>query len=160
MRYCVVMGQQYNIPRACHWMQLNTPANLTLYSLDTHFDVSTLDSFENIVGKGEIASNEQFLLFPQCFPLNQITVSPICPYFWHHTLICHWNPKIGIWGKGLTSIFYQKRGAIHLQNFHTKIRTTVGGVCDTKLPIFSKWMDGQTSWFQSNQIKKIIFARV
>ena len=24
-------------------------------------------SFENIVGKGEIAHNEQFLLFPQCF---------------------------------------------------------------------------------------------
>ena len=29
-------------------------------------------SFENIVEKGEIARNEQFLLFPQCFPLNQI----------------------------------------------------------------------------------------
>ena len=25
-------------------------------------------SFENTVGKGESASNEQFLLFPQCFP--------------------------------------------------------------------------------------------
>ena len=24
-------------------------------------------SFENTVGKGEIAHNEQFLLFPQCF---------------------------------------------------------------------------------------------
>ena len=31
--------------------------------------------FENIMGKGEIARNEQFLLFPQCFLLNQITVS-------------------------------------------------------------------------------------
>ena len=28
-------------------------------------------AFENIVGKGEIAHNEQFLLFPQCFVLNQ-----------------------------------------------------------------------------------------
>ena len=35
-----------------------------------------LTAFENIVGKGEIAHNEQFLLFPQCFPLNQIVVSP------------------------------------------------------------------------------------
>ena len=26
------------------------------------------NSFENTVGKGEIARNEQFLLFPQCFP--------------------------------------------------------------------------------------------
>ena len=33
-------------------------------------------AFENIVGKGEIARNEQFLLFPQCFLLNQVIVSP------------------------------------------------------------------------------------
>ena len=32
-------------------------------------------AFENIVGK-EIARNEQFLLFPQCFLPNQIIVSP------------------------------------------------------------------------------------
>ena len=32
-------------------------------------------AFENIVGKGEITFNEQFLLFPQCFQLKQITVS-------------------------------------------------------------------------------------
>ena len=29
-------------------------------------------AFENIVGKGEIALSEQFLLFSQCFFLNQI----------------------------------------------------------------------------------------
>ena len=34
-------------------------------------------AFENIVGKGEIARKKQFLLFPQCFLLNQIIVSPI-----------------------------------------------------------------------------------
>ena len=32
-------------------------------------------AFENIVGKGEIARNHQFLLFPQCFLLNQVIVS-------------------------------------------------------------------------------------
>ena len=48
-------------------------ASLTLYFIDTHFDAS---AFENIVGKGEIARNEQFLLFPQCFLHNQIIVSP------------------------------------------------------------------------------------
>ena len=32
-------------------------------------------SFENIVEKEEIARKEQFLLFPQCFLLNQIIVS-------------------------------------------------------------------------------------
>ena len=29
-------------------------------------------AFENVVGKGEIALNEQFLLFPQCFQLIQM----------------------------------------------------------------------------------------
>ena len=38
-------------------------------------------TFEIIVGKGEIAHNEQFLLFPQCFLLNQITVSPFVHVF-------------------------------------------------------------------------------
>ena len=38
-------------------------------------------AFENIVGKGEIARNEQFLLFPQCFLLNQIIVSPFVHIF-------------------------------------------------------------------------------
>ena len=41
------------------------------YSIYNHFDTSTTDSFENIVGRGEIARNEQFLLFPQCFLLNR-----------------------------------------------------------------------------------------
>ena len=38
-------------------------------------------AFENIVGKGEIARNEQFLLFPQYFLLNQIIVSPFVHIF-------------------------------------------------------------------------------
>ena len=32
-------------------------------------------AFVNIVGKEEIARNEQFLLFPHCFLLNQIIMS-------------------------------------------------------------------------------------
>ena len=38
-------------------------------------------SFENIVGKEEIAHNEQFLLFPQCFLLDQEIVSPFVNIF-------------------------------------------------------------------------------
>ena len=38
-------------------------------------------AFENIKGKGEIARNEQFLLFPQCFLLNQTTVYPFVNIF-------------------------------------------------------------------------------
>ena len=33
----------------------------------TPFDAPGKQAFENTVGKGEIARNEQFLLFPQCF---------------------------------------------------------------------------------------------
>ena len=60
-------------------------------------------AFQNIVGKGEIARNEQFLLFPRCFQLNQIIVSP----FIHISdIICLFavefaEPKFGISGKGL-----------------------------------------------------------
>ena len=38
-------------------------------------------AFENIVGKEEIARNEQFLLVRQCFLLNQKKVSPIVDIF-------------------------------------------------------------------------------
>ena len=38
-------------------------------------------AFENIVGKAEIARKEQFLLFPQCFLLNQKIVSPFINMF-------------------------------------------------------------------------------
>ena len=37
--------------------------------------------FENIVGKEEIARKEQFLLFPQCFLLNQKIISPFVNIF-------------------------------------------------------------------------------
>ena len=37
--------------------------------------------FENSVGKEEIACNEQFLLFPQYFLLNQKTVLPFVNIF-------------------------------------------------------------------------------
>ena len=59
--------------------------------------------FENIVGKGEIARNEQFLLFPQCFQLNQITVFPFVHIFDIISLfpIRMEEPKIYISGKGL-----------------------------------------------------------
>ena len=55
-------------------------------------------AFENIVGKGEIAHNEQFLLFPQCFQLNQIIVYPFVHFF---DIISFFaaeskKPKIGI----------------------------------------------------------------
>ena len=54
-------------------------------------------AFENIVGKEEIARNEQFLLFPQCFLLNQIIVSTFVNVFDIISLfVAEWvGPKIG-----------------------------------------------------------------
>ena len=53
-------------------------------------------AFENSVGKEEIAHNEQFLLLPQCFLLNQI--SPFVNIFDIISLFSAElaDPKIGI----------------------------------------------------------------
>ena len=60
-------------------------------------------ALENIEGKGEIARNKQFLLFPQCFPLNQIIVSPFVYIFHIISLFAaeFEEPKIGVSGIGL-----------------------------------------------------------
>ena len=89
---------------------------LTLYSIDTHFDTSTT-VFENIAGKGEIARDEQFLLFPR-FLLNQTIVSPFVHIFAIISLFAAVSeePKIGISGKGLSSrslTFNKVAGALY-----------------------------------------------
>ena len=60
-------------------------------------------AFENNVGKGEIARNEQFLLFPQCFLLNQIIASLFVHIFHIVSLFVaeFEEHKIGISGEGL-----------------------------------------------------------
>ena len=57
------------------------------------------------MGKGEIANNEQFLLFPQCFLLNQIILSQFVHIFDIISLfpVELEKPKFGISGKGLTN---------------------------------------------------------
>ena len=55
-------------------------------------------AFENIVGKEEIACNEQFLLFPQCFLLSHKIVSPFVNMFDIISLFAAEleDPKIGM----------------------------------------------------------------
>ena len=50
------------------------------------------------MGKGEIARHDQFFLFPRCFLLNQITVSPFVNNFVIISLFSAEleDPKIGI----------------------------------------------------------------
>ena len=64
-------------------------------------------AFKNMVGKGEIACNEQFLLFPQGFQLNQITVSPFAHVFFIICLIAVEleAPKIGMSCKELIATY-------------------------------------------------------
>ena len=56
-----------------------------------------------MVGKEEVARNEQFLLFPPCFLLNKIVVSSFVHIFDIISLFAAEmeKPKIGIRGKGL-----------------------------------------------------------
>ena len=55
------------------------------------------------MGKGETVCNEQFLLFPQCFLLNQSIASPFVNIFDIISLFAAElkEPEIGISGKGL-----------------------------------------------------------
>ena len=64
-------------------------------------------AFENIVEKGEIAHNEQFLLFPQCFLLNHMIVSPFVHIFDIISLFTveFEELKIGISGKEIINIY-------------------------------------------------------
>ena len=61
-----------------------------------------------MVGKGEIACKEQFLLFPQCFLLNQIIVSPFVHIFYLLSLFAAEleKPKIGISGRVKMCFWY------------------------------------------------------
>ena len=58
-------------------------------------------ALENIEGKGEIAHNEHFLLFPQ-----SDNCIPICPHISNHIKFAAQleEPKIGISGKGLSNV--------------------------------------------------------
>ena len=60
------------------------------------------------MGKGEIARNEQFLVFQQYFLCNQITFSPFVYIFHIKSLFAveFEEPKIGISGKRLIKRFH------------------------------------------------------
>ena len=67
----------------------------TLYFIDSHFNASTIDSFWK--------RNKQFLLFPQCFLLNQKILSLFFNIFYIIPLFAVEleEPEIGMWGKRL-----------------------------------------------------------
>ena len=86
-RITSIFSLSHNVFRSCF-----PQGQLTLYSIDTHFNASTT-ALENIVGKEEIARNEQFLHFPQCFLLKQKIVSPFVSIFFksYFYLLLNWK---------------------------------------------------------------------
>ena len=81
----------------CQVLDTSNTGSLTLYSTDTQET-----AIKNMVGKGEFACNEQFLLFPQCFLLNQIIVSPFVHIFYIISFFAAESeePKISLSSKG------------------------------------------------------------
>ena len=74
----------------------------TFYSIDIILTHQQQTAFENIVGKEEIAHDEQFLLFPM-FSTQSENCIPICQYYDIIPLFAAEleEPKTGMWGKGL-----------------------------------------------------------
>ena len=111
------------------------------------------------MGKGEIARNEQFLLFPQCFVLKQGIVSRFVHIFDIISLFPaeFEDPKIGICGKGLKCNSSPDKHVflylfpdslciiIHFSAYLTTIRTRVlclfAQVCKRKNPISEPSLD-------------------
>ena len=87
-------------------------------------------AFENIVEKEEIARNEQFLLFPQCFLLIQKIVSPVVNNFLTSYLYLLVNWKSLKWAcevKGQTknkTNCGKKKDSIEHQNNRRNITST------------------------------------
>ena len=64
---------EWNLPVFCKQASLHLAAigTFTHSHTMTSFDAPWKQAFENIVGKGENAGNQYFLLFPLCFLLYQ-----------------------------------------------------------------------------------------
>ena len=69
----LICGISYAVKPVLKTTCIKRPPALTLYHTIPTF---VIEAFENIVGKGENAGNQHFLLFPQCFLpfLKQISI--------------------------------------------------------------------------------------
>ena len=92
-------------------------------------------TFENTTGKGKIALIEQFLLFQQCFLLNQVIASPFVHIFEIISLFAAEleEPKIVISGKGLSTLL-PEQDLKHLSFFYVSFSISAS-TTDAKLDI-------------------------
>ena len=95
------VGKAVDINLVTTIFSLLLPQYLTLYSIILILTHQQQTALENIVRKEEIARKEQFILFQQCFLLNQKIVSPFVNIY--DIISCFAaeleKPKIGMWGK-------------------------------------------------------------
>ena len=110
----------------------------------TPFDASGKKPFENTVGKGENAHNEQFLLFPKCFLPVWITFCKV-RQVWNCRLqtFSIWKSlKFVVWERVNTSTSSSTlKETIHLTHYQmTNFRLfQTERVCRRKFQIWRKW---------------------
>ena len=63
-----MMNNQFPLQLLNENLHKNTPYSVSLTQTSPGCYLSAVQAFENTMGKGEIAHNKQFFLFPQCFP--------------------------------------------------------------------------------------------
>ena len=100
-----MFANAYDLPKIC-LEKHHVNRHLEIFSICTSpnfhglvgYTFTPQTAFENSVGKEEIARNEQFLLSPQCFLLNQKIVSPFVNIFDTTSLFAAEleEPKIGM----------------------------------------------------------------
>ena len=77
--------------------RFHTQSYLTLYSIDTHFNPSTTDSFWKHCGKRRNCSQQAIFSFPTLFSTPSENCVAICQYFWHQSFICCWIGRAQNW---------------------------------------------------------------
>ena len=117
------MGFRVNSPYGSLWFWY-----LTLYSINTHFDTSTTDSFWKH-GKRRNCLEWGISSFPTMFSTKSDNCIAICSYFWHHIFFCCWTGRsqdwhmrlrVNKWPKIELNIFRNDSHTRKCQNSNTK----------------------------------------
>ena len=93
--------------------EINSNCVLTLYSIDTHFDAWTTDSFWKLCRKRRNCSKQAISSFPTTFSTESDNCIPIFLYFWHHIFYCCWTERVQNWHR-----------RYRVKAYHTKWATT------------------------------------
>ena len=98
------------------YIDLSQPAQSeTFYLPSVNFSLKDQSNPKKDFTPPASVRNEQFLLFPQCFLLNQKIISQVVRIFYIISLFVAEleEPKIGMWGKGLNNLTHRLRRQIN-----------------------------------------------